>query len=511
MMASLSLYGQRSQDSIPCGLLHIAELMIEKSPQIQRQKLSISQARADRQTASSAFDHYLVADLLYDRDYLNLFPQDSRFESTDGQILANDYRYTTGIQRTFRTGLTSSVNLDYSRLADNLPFNTFGEDIGPFIADNGTSLRVSLRQPLIRGRGRRFTTANERFYGKLIEQNTLDLTFVSSTELLNMSYAYWEYLGSARRLTIYKENENRIRRVLEITEELVEADRKAKNDLIQIQADLADKERQTLAAAQALYRARQNLGRSIGLNEGESLSIGTPLNPFPSVEEANYSTDIELAGLISLAQENRMDLKALHVRREAQEIVLDQANNALKPQLDVLTSISYGGTDEGNGIQKIFTPLEQSQGRNVRVGLGLSLTFPLDNNAAKAGLLRNTAVVSDQQIVIDNQIRNIELNISIALNELHNSVLQLEKSYQTLVAYEQVFADEQVKFQNGLTTLLNLILFQERLTFAQLDYLQAQQAFAHTIIDLRNETGTLLPHEGNPFPVGTQIFYQLPE
>lgn len=41
--------------------------------------------------------------------------------------------------------------------------------------------------------------------------------------------------------------------------------------------------------------------------------------------------------------------------------------------------------------------------------------------------------------------------------------------------YKEAFRNEQEKFQTGLTTLLNVILFQERLTSSELDYLQAQQ------------------------------------
>ncbi|MEO0581446.1 MAG: TolC family protein, partial [Bacteroidota bacterium] len=72
-------------------------------------------------------------------------------------------------------------------------------------------------------------------------------------------------------------------------------------------------------------------------------------------------------------------------------------------------------------------------------------------------------------------------------------------------------AAEQIKFQNGLTTLLNLILFQERLTFSQLDYLNAQQEFALAIVNLRNETGTLIKVGDESSWTDLQTFYTLPE
>ncbi|MEL7062872.1 MAG: TolC family protein, partial [Bacteroidota bacterium] len=198
--------------------------------------------------------------------------------------------------------------------------------------------------------------------------------------------------------------------------------------------------------------------------------------------------------------------------REALEIDFARAQNNLKPRLDLTGSFSYGGVDAGNEIRRAITPLSAIPGRNVQFGLGLNFQFPLNNNAAQADLLRTKTALSDQQVVIDNQIRNIELNISIALNNLNNSVLRLDKAQQTLQFYQEVFEAEQVKFQNGLTTLLNLILFQERLTLAQLDFLTAQQEFAGALVNLRNETGTLLPIGAlSKELIDFRSFYQIPD
>jgi outer membrane protein TolC len=89
-----------------------------------------------------------------------------------------------------------------------------------------------------------------------------------------------------------------------------------------------------------------------------------------------------------------------------------------------------------------------------------------------------------------------------------------EKAKESLDFYKEVYENEQVKFRNGLTTLLNLILFQERLTFAQLDYLQAKQLFASSIINLRYETGTLIKSQNktnqNIKNIRREIFYTIP-
>ena len=125
------------------------------------------------------------------------------------------------------------------------------------------------------------TTANEKVAGIGIESQKLNTEFVASGEVFNMVAGYWQFLATEKSLDVYRGNEDRVRKVLNITQELVKADKKPSSELLQIQADLKDKERQTISAQQRWYAARQNLGRSIGLNTGESELIGTPQNNFP--------------------------------------------------------------------------------------------------------------------------------------------------------------------------------------------------------------------------------------
>ena len=506
-----NLEGQNKENIIPSKLSLLSQLTLEKSPDIKRQQFQVDRAKADLRTSVSMFDFNLISNLTVQRDYQHLFDLDTRFSDVDGTIKTNRYGLSGGISRTFRNSLDATVSLNYSRISDNFPVNNFNENIGPFISDNFTTLRFSLRQPLLKGRGRRIATASERFSQEIIKSTQYDLIFLSSRQLLNMALAYWQYLSGYERLEIFQENELRVRKVLEITNDLVIAEKKAKTDLLQVQADLADKERQTINARQQLFSSRQDLGRIIGLTELESTYLGNPQDSFPSIKQTAYSSELEIEELLEVARKNRADLKALLVEKDAVNINIEKAQNDLKPQLDLGSFLSYGGTDFGNGLQRIFTPLDRREGRSVQLGFSFNFLFPLNNNAAEANFIRNKVSFSDLQIIIDNQIRNIELDISIALNEVHNSVLQLKKSYQGFQFAQEVFENEQIKFQNGLTTLINLILFQERLTFAQLDYLSAKMEFATAVVNLRFQTGTLLPIKGFvTSEIDSTVFYRLP-
>ena len=500
--------------AIQCDLENLYKLTVAKSPTIQRQNIQYKLAEVEKKSASSIFDYQVIADLSVNRTGNHLFKQDPRVDVIGNMFNTNSLNLSGGVQRTFRSGLTANASLNHSKVADNLPFNAFNETVGSYYADNNTSISASISHPLLRGRGKDIVVANETVAKLRIKSQQLNNQFIASSEIFNMSIGYWQYLSTSKAYEIYQSNEARINSVLEITNELVKADKKPASDLLQIQADLKDKERQTIQSKQQLFAARQNLGRYIGLNNEESSTLGLPKNDFPKVE--SIPSDLNLNSLLELAHRNRTDIKAIQKSLEMLSVFVDVADNNTKPQLDATLSMAYGGVDAGNGMQRMLTALTQNEGRNYNVGIGLSYLFPINNNFAEANLLSSQLQYADQEIQLKNQLRNIEVNVSIAYNELMNSIESVKKSKQSLTYYEEVFQNEQFKFQSGLTTLLNLIILQERLTFAELDYIQNQQQFAIAISNLRYETGTMFTSNGNNYggqedSQKSQIFYTLPK
>lgn len=505
-----NLLGQSGE--IPCGLSNMYRITVDKSPVFQRQNIQLRITEVNKKSASSLFDYQLFSDLSVNRLGNRLFDLDPRQVVVGQNINTNQLSLSGGVQRNFRSGLSAEAGITYSRIADNFPFNSFNEDVGSFYSDNATNVFVSIRQPLIRGKGRDITTANEAIADHNIESQGYNTSFVSSGEILNMAIRYWQYLGATESLEVYRLNQDRVEKVLDITNELIIGNKNPQSDILQIQADLKDKERQTIQARQQLFTTRQNLGLQVGLNTVDSDLIGVPTDKFPDIDDV--PADLNLQTLLEMAHQNRSDIKSIKKSLDALSINIDVAENNTKPSLDVLATVNYGGVDGGNGLHQILSALGRSEGRNYQLGLGLSYLFPVNNNNAEANLLNSQLRYRDQEVLLNNQIRNIEVNVSVAYNNLLASIEAVKKSKQSLLYYEEVFENEQYKFQTGLTTLLNLILFQERLTFAQLDYIQSQQQFAIAISNLRFETGTIFfptniesSNQGTDF---SKIFYSLP-
>ncbi|MEN5310436.1 TolC family protein [Chryseobacterium cucumeris] len=502
-----NFYGQ---SKISSDLVTISNIAFEKNPDIIRSGYTIQDAEGDFQIQRSVFDINLFSELSVKHNRYTLFDADTRNQYIDKFLKTNTLDFSAGVRKKLRTGQITDISLKYGFNNNNFPYDSFNQLVGPFWGNHLGSVNFSLTQPLLRGRGREVTTLSERVSQLYIENTKSNNEFNNSYTILQIGKAYWNYYLAYKSLEIYKENESRVRNVMEVTRELIKADKKPAGDLAQVNADLSNQEKLTALAEQNLYTARINLGRVIGLSNEESLQLDAPSNEFPAIAESQYREGLDRSSLIKIAKEKRGDLRAVEKISDALEMQYKLAENNTKPQLDLTGFVFYGSAIAGNGIDKTFSSFTNNEGRNLGAGAKLTFTFPVNNNLAKGNYAKSLVALNDQKISNDNLQRNIELNISNAINTLDNSVVVLERAKEALNSYKDAFNNEQVKLQAGLTTILNVILFQERLTSSELEYLQAYQQFANAIINLRHETGTLISQGDKGFTLSQNVFYTIP-
>lgn len=499
-----------SQPAIQGELLELSSLAFNKSPEIKRNAYRILDSEAQLQIQKSSFDFNLNSDLTYQKNYYSLLEKDPRNSYLDGILKSNTLNLYALLQKKLRSGQTLKLDLRYDFNHDNYPFNAFGLPLDAAIGDYAQILKFSLVQPLLRGRGKELTMIPEKIAELYIEITRENAAFANSNEILQIGSAYWNYCAAFKGLKIYTENEARVRNVLDMTKELVKADKKPAGDLSQIYADLANQEKLTLVANQNLYNAKLNLGRAVGLNSEQSKLITDPVDDFPTLERSGVTDHLDDAYFTNIALINRKDLHAAKKVLDAVEMQLKLAENNKKPQLDLEPFLFYGNASQGNGRSYTLSTLVNEEGRNVGGGAKLTFSFPLNNNFAEGNFSKAKIALDDQNLVEKNLQRNVEINVSTSVNNLSSSVLVLERARLALEFYTKAFNDEQLKFQNGLTTLLNLILFQERLTSAELQYLQAQEDFANALLRLRHETGTLISEDASGFKISSASYYSLP-
>ncbi|HEX3126402.1 MAG TPA: TolC family protein [Thermoanaerobaculia bacterium] len=389
-----------------------------------------------------------------------------------------------GVAKRFRTGFSLEPGLDLLRT----------DTTGPGAVNVGT-FSLTLRQPLLRGRGRTALAAPEMSAERQVAAGELDLRQVTAERVLTVATQYWITRAATLNLGILRETEDRARGLLETTRKLIEADLTPAAELVQVEANLAAKEAARIGGERDLFEARQDLGREIGLDRSAIAALPLPSDGFPALSADAAPGLAEQDRFVTAALERRADFLAAHERRSAAEILRRAGDNALKPQLDVIVTPSYSGLVEGNNPGSFFSPLY----RNVpgaSAEFGINLSWPTANSQAR-GQLAQLEASREQSVLLEDLVaRQVSADVPVALDAVARHAQQLERATEAVGLFEQTVINEEKKLRAGTSTLIDLITQRDRLTFARQSEVSAQLALALALLELRFQTGTLVSETG---------------
>lgn len=465
----------------PAGvtLLSVIERMLALDPNIALERTRVEISRGAWLVESSRFDTLLTSSA----SGAEAREPTSETDSTETESLNTSF----GAVRELRTGLSLEPSVTLSRVDEG------GE--GPL---NLGTVGFTLRQPLLRDRGRGVVTAGERSAERLLSGADLDLSHRISERVRAVAAQYWSVVSAWENLEILRTTEASARSFLESNRRLVAADARPEASLVLLEADLADKESATLAGAQRLFEARRNLALEIGLEPWEMDELPLPSEPLPERAGGELPDPGRAPDFVAEALERRADLHAARRRLESDAILLHAADNALRPRLDLVLTPSWTGLVESDGLGALLASgVENVPG--LSSSLGLSFSFPFGNRAARGLRIQTAAALEASELTVALFERQIGATVPIALNAVRQSTLQLERAARAVELFERAVVNEEKKLQAGRSTLIDVITQRDRLTAARQTLVAARLDLALSLLDLRFETGTLLaPPPGAP-------------
>jgi outer membrane protein TolC len=467
--------------AIPAEGLSLAEavnLALRHDPNLRLEAARLRSARGVLLSAHGAFDPVVSSGL--SETEVN----DPLTESTSKQQSLT--RTSLGAKKKFRSGFGLEPGLELLRTDAG----------GPGAVNLGT-FSLTLRQPLLRGRGRTAVAASELSAERNVAAGELDLRQVTAERVLAVASQYWLTRAAALNLGVLRETEDRARGLLETTRRLIEADVTPAAELVQVEANLAAKEAARIGGERDLFEARQSLGREIGLDRAAIAALELPSDAFPALPSAAAPGAAEENRFVTAALERRADLLAARERRSAAEILLRAGGNGLEPQLDAVLTPSYSGLVAGNGPGSFFSPLYRNVPGAGAV-FGLNLTWPTANSQARGQLVQLEAAREQSALVEELVARRISADVPVALDAVARFAEQLERAAEAVRLFEQTVVNEEKKLKAGTSTLIDLITQRDRLTSARQSEVSAQLSLALALLQLRFETGTLLPETAEP-------------
>lgn len=472
------------------SLTEAVRLTLQHDPNLRLEEARLRSAHGVLLSARGSFDPVVSSSMTETETNVPVSATASETEA----VLGN----TFGIEKRFRSGLSVEPELELLRT----------DPSGAGAVNLGT-LSFTIRQPLLRGRGWRATAAPERSAEREVAASELDVRQVTTERVLAVGSLYWRARAAALNVGILRETEDRARELLETTRKLIEADVTPAAELVQVEANLVSKEASRIGGEQALFAARQDLGREIGLERAAIAALPLPSDPFPALPPAAVPSAADWERFVTAALERRADLLAARERRDASEILRRAADNGLRPQLDLVLTPSYTGLVEGTDPGSFFSPLY----RNVpgaSAAFSLTLGWPTANSRAR-GELAQLEASREQSILLEDLVaRRVAADVPTALDAVSRSAQQLDRATVAVRLFERTVVNEEKKLRAGTSTLIDVISQRDRLTAARQSEVSAQLSLAVALLELRFETGTILPESEVAGAVDPALFTTVP-
>ena len=331
---------------------------------------------------------------------------------------------------------------------------------------------LSFSQPLLRGFGPDVDTAPVRVARIRERMNVLSFRDTVAGIVASVIGDYRRLMREHRAIVISRESLARARKQHEINRALISAGRMAEREIIQSEAEIANRELSLVERENSLNTANASLLSILDIDGTDRI---IPVRETLDVERLRPDPERS----IETALANRTDYLRAQLSSELAAIALDEAKNDRLWDLNLSTSLSRGS---GNA-----TDYGVSLGLNVPLGDRMSRT--LDLLRAKHGL-------RDAEISLVELRESIRSDVVQAVHDVEVGFRRIELARKSRELAEQQLDVERSKLAQGLTSAWQLTRVEDDLVRAQDRELDAMVSYLGVLTSLDRTLGTTLHSRG---------------
>jgi len=411
----------------------------------------------------------------------NVTPPTTALLGSSG-VDVQDWFSSTGVRQRVPWGAgTWSISWDTARTTTNNPFTSFDPNLQ-------SGLQLAYSQPLIRDR--RIDQARAQYIVAKRNRDNSELRFQESVvqTVATVKQAYWTLEAAIANVDVQQ-------RSLELAQELarqnrirVDAGQTPPLDLVQSEAEIAQRRENLIQARTTAEDAEDRLRRLIMDPADDTFWKAhiDPTEPPPVVEGA-----IDVDGAVTRAVAGRSDLARAEHDLENAKTNVDLSRNQTLPDVRLETSYrgnglagrqlvrtgDFPGTVTGTLDRSFGSAFSQAFGTDYPAwSVGVTVSYPIGRSYEEASLAR--ADVERRQAA--QRIASLRLDTAEAVRraarQVQSTAERVEAARAGATLAEQRYKDEQRRYDVGLSTTFLV-------TQAQRDLLQAQVNLLQTTLD----------------------------
>ncbi|MGD1916367.1 MAG: TolC family protein [Phycisphaerales bacterium] len=377
-----------------------------------------------------------------------------------------------------RVGGDFTISAPFTRNETNNPFAT----VDPAFTQD---LEFSLSQPLLRGAGRRATTAALRIaaFDRSLAAARTKLDVIA--QLAAVDRAYWRLYSSRLEVAVALQQRELAIAQLERAQRRFDAQRVPEIEVLRAESGVADRTEAIIVAQNAQSLRERELKQLLNLPElpiESEARIDLSSVPDPALYDANADM------LMDRALASRMELLEVELQLAQDLVRIDLAENQALPtlNLDALYRINGLGGNHGGATEVLV----ENDFEDWRVALTAGI--PIGNEAALSNL--RGLVLSRLQRIATKQLREQTIR-----QEVLDSVDDMGTSWQRVIAARErlrlatrTLRAEERQFNVGRSTSTDVLDASARLADAQLSELAAIVDYQLAQVNLAVATGTLM-------------------
>jgi outer membrane protein TolC len=246
-----------------------------------------------------------------------------------------------------------------------------------------------------------------------------------------------------------------------------------------------------LAAVEQFYQAELNLmnakstlqNREVELENTKDefkLYIGMPLSePIATLTDISVNpVNVNLENAVSYALAARMELRQRQIDLEYSHNQLVKARETNDFNGDVTLSLGLFGDNE--------KPANVYENPTQSPKVAVSFNIPIfDWGQRKSTIRAQEAMVKSSEINLDNEKKQIEMNIRKIYRSLQNQLTQIEIARQNEKNAQLTYEINLERYRNGDLTSMDLKLYQNQLSEKKMSLLQAQINYKLELLNLK--------------------------
>jgi outer membrane protein TolC len=386
-------------------------------------------------------------------------------------------------------GANYSLFWNSGRATTNNIFSAFNPQLSSTVGFNYT-------QPLLRNFRIDATRQQVLVSRKNREISDVQLQQTISATMRNVKNAYWDLVYAINNLAVQRQSLQLAQQSFRDNRARVEIGTMAPLDIVQAEAEVAQREEAVIVAEAAIRRQEDQLRALISNPADQPDFWNVRLEPTELPDFRPIAVDIDAA--VGNALANRTDLMTARKQLENNDINIRYFRNQSLPDVNALVNYSaFGLAGTQRNLSSTFPPVEL--GRSQR-GFGgaigdvfasdyptwsfqVQMNYPIGTSNAEANLAR--ARLQDQQA--RKQLESGELQVVTEVRDLGRTVQtngqRVESTRAARALAEKRLEAEQKKFTAGMTSAFFVTQAQRDLADARNRELRAIIDYLKSVID----------------------------